>query len=318
MFIFSKGMVALERYNAVFEGGGIRGIGIIGALKFLHKCDIHWENVAGTSVGAIVASLVSAGYNAQEMQNILTRLNYEEFLDDGNLRRVPLIGKHLSVLKEKGIYSGEYFENWIRELLMKKGVVRFEDISCNGESRLKIIASDITLKRKLLLPDDLIYYGINPMKFEIAKAVRMSISIPFYFKPVKFKYGNKVSYIVDGAVCCNYPLRIFDDKNKYQYPTIGFKFVNSDLSLTSQGKTDAVSFLMDITSTMATVSNDQILTEEDKERTIFIPTNGINATDFSISIKKSIELFKTGYKAASAYWDKSIKEKLTVNEDSTA
>jgi NTE family protein len=296
----------------VFEGGGVRGIGIIGALKFFHKCNISWKNLAGTSVGAIIASLLAAGYTPQEMQDILFNINYQDFLDNENLHRVPLIGKHLSILKEKGIYSGEYFENWIKDLLKEKRIVTFKDVSRNGNSRLKIMATDITLKRKLVLPDDLTHYGLDPMQFEIGKAIRMSISIPFYFKPVKFKYGNQVSYIVDGAVCCNYPLRIFDDKTNCSHPTLGFKFLNSNLSLTSQGKTDAMSFLIDITSTMATVSQDQILTKEDEERTIFIPTNGVESTDFAISRKQSIQLFKTGYRAAALYWNNSIKNDITA------
>lgn len=296
--------MALQTYNAVFEGGGIRGIGIIGALKFLHKCGIHWENISGTSVGAVIASLVAAGYNAQELQNIMSELNYDDFLDKGSLYRVPFVGKQLSVLKEKGVYSGEYFESWIREILKQKGVAKFKDVSDNGVSRLKVVASDITLNRMLVLPDDLVNYGVDPMDFDIAKAVRMSISIPFYFKPVKFSYKDKVSYIVDGAVCCNYPLQIFDDKSKYKYPTIGFKFLKSYSSYTSKGKTDAMSFLMDIASTMSAVSNDQILSQEDIERTIFIPTYGVEATDFDISRQKSIKLFKAGYKAATAFWNR--------------
>jgi NTE family protein len=305
-------MEIIERYNAVFEGGGIRGIGILGALKFFHKCNISWKNLAGTSVGAIIASLLAAGYTPQEMQDILFNINYQNFLDNENLHRVPLIGKHLSILKEKGMYSGEYFENWIKNLLKEKRIVTFKDVSCNGNSRLKIMATDITLKRKLVLPDDLINYGLDPMRFEIGKAIRMSISIPFYFKPVKFEYGNQVSYIVDGAVCCNYPLRIFDDKTNYSHPTLGFKFLNSNLSLTSQGKTDAMSFLIDITSTMATVSQDQILTKKDEERTIFIPTNGVESTDFAISKKQSVQLFKAGYRAAALYWNNSIKNDITA------
>lgn len=309
--------MALQRYNAVFEGGGIRGIGIIGALKFLHKCDIHWENVSGTSVGAIIASLVSAGYNVQELQNIMSELNYDDFLDKDSLHRVPFVGKPLSVLKEKGIYSGEYFESWIRKLLKQKGVVKFKDVSDNGVSRLKIIASDITFNRRLVLPDDLVNYGMDAMDFDIARAIRMSISIPFYFKPVKFSCNDKVSYIVDGAVCCNYPLKIFDDKIKYKYPTIGFKFLKSYSSFTSKGKIDAMSFLMDIASTMSAASNDQILSQYDIERTIFIPTYGVEATDFDISRQKSIKLFKAGYKAATVFWNRKIREESMQGENST-
>ena len=77
-------MDTIQRYNAVFEGGGIRGIGIIGALKFLHKCNIEWENFAGTSVGAIIAALLAANYTPQEMQDILSEINYLDFLDNEN------------------------------------------------------------------------------------------------------------------------------------------------------------------------------------------------------------------------------------------
>ncbi len=37
------------------------------------------------------------------------------------------------------------------------------------------------------------------MEFNIAKAVRMSISLPFYFNPVILKNGKEASYIVDGG-----------------------------------------------------------------------------------------------------------------------
>lgn len=67
------------RADAVFEGGGVKGIGLVGALAVAEERGYRWVNVAGTSAGAIVASLVAAGYGAGEMKEILQELDYRRF-----------------------------------------------------------------------------------------------------------------------------------------------------------------------------------------------------------------------------------------------
>ena len=51
----------------IFEGGGVRGYAHIGALRAIERRGIGFEAVAGTSIGAIVAALVAAGYNADDL-----------------------------------------------------------------------------------------------------------------------------------------------------------------------------------------------------------------------------------------------------------
>jgi len=46
--------------DAVFEGGGVKGIGLVGAVAVAEEKGYHWVNVAGTSAGAIVAALLAA------------------------------------------------------------------------------------------------------------------------------------------------------------------------------------------------------------------------------------------------------------------
>ena len=83
----------------------------------------------------------------------------------------------------------------------------------------------------LILPDDISRYGIDPMEFEIAKAVRMSISIPLYFKPIKFSYENGCSFIVDGGILSNFPIWIFDVEGIPRWPTFGLKLVGNSSSI---------------------------------------------------------------------------------------
>lgn len=292
--------------DAVFEGGGMRGIGIVGALSYLENKGYQWQRVAGTSSGAVIAALLAAGYTSHDMKKIIIEMDFRDFLDKSGLQRLPLLGKAFGFLVEKGIYSGEYVEYWISKLLKAKGVRKFKDVSANGESKLKIIASDVTRRKILVLPDDLPEYGIDPMKFSIAKAIRMSISIPFYFKPVEFVHGYGISYVVDGAVCCNFPINIFDINGTPRWPTIGFKFDSPEISNTKQGKTDPISFLFDIANTISAEKNREWLKDENLVRTILIPTTEVEPTDFNLSKRRSLKLFKSGYKSAAKFhetWD---------------
>lgn len=85
-------------------------------------------------------------------------------------------------------------------------MVTFSDLP---RGRLTVIASDITNGRIVVLPDDLELYGISPDSFEVAKAVRMSCSIPYFFDPVMLRLNGEAArrksfaeqfvYMVDGG-----------------------------------------------------------------------------------------------------------------------
>ena len=170
--------------DLVCKGGGVKGIALVGALLYFEECGYIWKKVAGTSVGAIVASLVAVGYTAKEIYDIMLKIDYHKFADKNTLQSIPLIGPPTSLFYSKGIHAGDYVESFLSEKFEQKGKKYFKDIYENGESKLKVIASDVTRHKLIVLPDDLVDYNINPMEFEIAKAVRMSLSIPFFFEPV--------------------------------------------------------------------------------------------------------------------------------------
>ena len=46
-----------KKYDAVFEGGGVKGVALIGALERLEEEGIEFGRAAGTSAGAIAAAL---------------------------------------------------------------------------------------------------------------------------------------------------------------------------------------------------------------------------------------------------------------------
>jgi len=70
--------------NLVFEGGGVKGIAYVGALEVLKSKGIlqNINRVGGTSAGAINALLLGLNYSPTETKNILSKLNFKNFLDD--------------------------------------------------------------------------------------------------------------------------------------------------------------------------------------------------------------------------------------------
>lgn len=305
--------------DAVFEGGGVRGIGHVGAANALQKAGYSFENLAGSSCGAIVAGLLAVGYKTTELKHILKSLDYTKFETPTKLHRIGTPGKIINIILNYGIYSSSYFEEWFAKLLTKKGKTTFGDLKANHPSqekykyKLQVTASDLTTQQLLTLPQDLVLFGIDPDSFPIAKAVRMSMSIPGFYMPYVLKDTLGVPhYIVDGGMLSNYPIWMLDDgTSNPPFPTFGFKFYDdsegSDPS-TAQKSTNIITYSQSIISTLISAVDNQHISESkgDLQRSILIPItinqNGkkikIKSTDFSITKEESEAIFQNGYTAA--------------------
>ena len=152
--------------------------------------------------------------------------------------------------------------------------------------KLHIIATDITRGKMLILPEDIEEFGINPDDLEVSLAIRMSISIPYFFQPVTLnnRTTNKRSLIVDGGVLSNYPVWIFDNDIPH-WPTIGFK-LGGNKELREHKITNILNFTSSIIETMLEAQDDIHIREMDFLRTVKIDTLDIKTTDFNISSKK--------------------------------
>jgi len=301
----------IKKADAVFEGGGVKGIGLVGAVAVTEEKGYRFENVAGTSAGAIVAALLAAGYKAGKLKEIIENLDYDDFKDKGILDKIPVIGFALSLGFEKGIYEGDFFEEWLRELLLKATppVRTFKDLRTGDQDpqyryKLQVIAADITRGMMLVLPRDIEDYGIEPDDLDVALAVRMSMSIPFFFEPVilKDKHGLDC-YIVDGGVLSNFPVWLFDDKTADPpWPTFGYKLVEPD-----SGKPNRINgpitLFAALFNTMMDAHDARYIEDADFVRTIPIPTLGVRTTEFDLSRKRSDNLYESGRGAAEKFFD---------------
>jgi NTE family protein len=305
--------------DAVFEGGGVKGIGLVGAVAATEELHYEFCNVAGTSAGAIVAALVAAGYRAQELRDIMQSLDYAKFKDEGLLDRIPVFGKVLSLGLEKGIYEGAYLEQWLRATLAAKRKHTFKDLiieeykdSPKYRYKLQVIAADISRGKMLVLPGDIKDYGIDPDDLDVARAVRMSMSIPFFFEPVTLPLGGSgpLCYIVDGGVLSNFPVHLFDDGTPDPpWPTFGYMLAEtSDIlgSDVSHQVSGPFSLLASLFLTMMEAHDRIYISNGAFARTIMIPTLGVKTTDFDIAPQRAEALYRSGLDAGQEFfrtWD---------------
>lgn len=300
-----------KKIDAVFEGGGVKGIGLIGAVAVTEGEGYQFENVAGTSAGAIVAALIAAGYKAVELREIMEELDYNEFKDEGLVDKIPVLGVALSLGFEKGIYEGDSFEEWLKEKLAEasKPIHTFGDLVMEEYDdpkyhyKLQVIAADISRGKMLVLPHDIVDYGTNPDDLEVAHAVRMSMSIPFFYEPVVLNDNSENKcYIVDGGILSNYPVWLFDDESDDPpWPTLGFKLVEPE-----SGKPHTINgpitLFAAMFSTMMEAHDGRYIEDNNFARTISIPTLGVQTTEFDLSPEKSDALYQAGVKAGEEFF----------------
>ena len=210
--------------NLVLEGGGIRGIAYCGAIQELEQRGLLRDirRVGGTSAGAIQAALLSVGYSAAELTDLVSEIKIQSFNDGqyifvGGTRR--LVGRF-------GWYRGDVFRKWIADRIALKtglGDLTFGQLheltsqdSCFKD--LYVTATNLTQQKTVVFS-----YESYP-NLTVADAVRASMSIPLYYCAVFMDSTGQfykkpprqmaVDVLVDGGLLMNYPIGLFD-QNRY-------------------------------------------------------------------------------------------------------
>ena len=154
----------------VLSGGSVRGLSYIGLLKVFEEEKIPIDYVAGTSIGAVIGAFYCAGMHAKEMESLVSKTKWEDFMD--------------FTCQYDGLIDGKKIEGFIRDNLAIKS---FEKLY----TPFAAIAVDVNTGEEIIF-----------RKGDVAEAVRASISIPGVFTPVKI--GHRT--LVDGSIIDPVPI----------------------------------------------------------------------------------------------------------------
>ncbi len=310
----------MPRADLVLEGGGVKGIGLVGAISVLMERGYIFQRVAGTSAGSIVGALVAAGFTADELVATVKSVDYPSF-EDGTPWDDMFVGKAIHLFTHEGVYHGDHLRSWLSDQLASKGKATFASIPYTDPDgrtlpagkayKLVVNASDITQGRLCQFPWDYEeHYGLDPESALVADAVRSSMSIPLFYRPVKLQTAHgDTSWIVDGGMLSNFPVSLFDAPPGVtpRWPTFGIRLTADPSVATSADANnvrDLPSMLKAMLSTMTGFYDRMHINQPDVvARTIFVETGAVSSTDFHLSAADRDMLFESGRAAALKFLD---------------
>jgi len=275
----------------VFEGGGIKGISLAGAAAAVLDSGYRFERVAGTSAGALTASLIAADYTADEMRRQVAKIDWPSLLDGVPGINIPVIGKHIAFLRGGGLYHGAALQRTWGRLLAEKGIHTFGDLPAG---KLRIVAVDLTHERGVVLPDGLEEYGIDASKFPIARAVRMSSSVPFVFKPVELqnRFTGDISLMADGALGSKFPVELVDQRS--ETPVFGFRPVDTEDVHRHNDIRGPASLAGAVMTTGMSARETLPRGRFESVLQILVPSRR-DSLDFNLNRREALEMFDEGY-----------------------
>ncbi len=273
--------------NLAFKGGGVLGTAYAGAFTVLEELGItkQLQKVAGTSAGAIMATLVALKYSAQEITHIINKTDFKQFLDKKNIFREFTC---------YGLYAGDAFLQWIEAYIQEKTgkhEATFEDLMIADFLDLHVFACDLDTG-----DIERFCYDLTP-EVKVCEAVRASMSIPGFFEAFKITRGDG-HLLVDGGTVFNYPLTAFDEPCDCPNPeTLGLylsdvskKRPSADIQYDHPGAYLKALFNAALNAQDVSVKNNP----EMLKRTIIIDDLGISAENFDIPPDEKIALFNSG------------------------
>ena len=284
------------KYTCLFGGGAIRGLAYVGTIRAVEELGVEYDIIGGSSVGSIFATLLACGYKSYELENLFMKVNFELFKDI-----------HLGFGKGIALSKGEIFVDWLNELIIKK-----LNISKKEKLTFKELEQDlviITTNLKAFKTQE--FSKFETPDFEIAKAIRISSSMPGLMPPFKYNDAN----LVDGDLQKASPMwKLTETLDNSESRILEFR-------LEGDCKNEAkspISFINTIYSCVTDVATDfvtEIYGANDRYDCIRINTGGIFFADFNLNRESRRNLINSGYEQTMKYFKETLPQKKTILEN---
>ena len=197
------------KIGLVLGGGGARGSAHIGVIRVLEEMNVPVDFVGGTSIGSLVGAFVAAGMTADELEQMMLGLDWDDlFVDDTAREDQPFRRKRDDNLVLFGPKLGIGRDS----RLISTGAIAGQKISFLFERmiRERVQGSDFDLlpiPYRAVAADVITGQQVVFSEGDLAVAMRSSMSVPGVFDPVRM--GKHL--LVDGGIVNNVPVDVVRD-----------------------------------------------------------------------------------------------------------
>ena len=281
--------------HVILSGGGIKGITMLGVMHYLSKRKIInfdcVSSIAGSSVGALIGSLISIGYSPYQLYHEYKVMNFGSLLE-------PNIS---NLFKYYGLDTGYKLVAYIHKMFKGRGLnenITFQQHFETTGIHLILTGTNVNLRKTE-------YFDyVHTPNTKVSDAIRISLSFPFYFTSPKFKE----CYYVDGGVLDNFPIHLFHNAPSHEILAIKIKKVRDQTLSTSPVNIPQINdfetwlyslvccFLEEIEYLKATTNHTTYF-----HSTIFVEETEVAIMDLNISEERYEKLFQKGIETAKEY-----------------
>ncbi|WP_210513979.1 patatin-like phospholipase family protein [Hymenobacter terricola] len=196
-----------QKVGLVLSGGGAKGLAHVGVLRQLEKNHIPIDYIVGTSMGAVIGGMYSAGYSPDEIEQIVVSPEFQRWTSGK-----PLESKTFNFLTAEpspsALRLGIAIDSTLKARISTNLV---NDLNLNlALARLLAPASassnynfdNLFVPFRCMASEVFTRQVVEQSKGSLSDAIRNSMSFPLAFRPIRNLDGK---YYYDGAVYDNFP-----------------------------------------------------------------------------------------------------------------
>ncbi|RLD78051.1 MAG: hypothetical protein DRJ15_12315 [Bacteroidetes bacterium] len=215
LLVMLAGQAMPQRVALVLSGGGAKGISHVGVLKALEEYEIPIDYIVGTSMGAVVGGLYASGYSPDSIATILTSDKFQRWSSgliedkytyyfkqrDSDASWIAIkfdyddVARKIKPQVNLNLVPPYEMDFDLLELYAGASAVCDYDFN-NLFIPFRCVAADIASNKAVILD-----------KGQLGTAVRGSMTLPFYFKPIEV--DGKLLF--DGGMYNNFPSDVADE-----------------------------------------------------------------------------------------------------------
>jgi NTE family protein len=202
--------VQAQKVGLVLSGGGAKGLAHVGVLKQLEANGIPVDYIIGTSMGAIIGAMYSAGYSPREIEQIVLSPQFQYWASGKQLQDKTfnyLTAEPDPSALRLGVaidstFRAQVSPTLVNDLNLNLALARLlaPAGAQSGYDFNKLFVPFRCIAAEVFTRTEVVQKSGN-----LADAVRNSMTFPLAFRPIRNPDGR---YLFDGAVFNNFPVDV--------------------------------------------------------------------------------------------------------------
>ena len=271
----------------------------IGVVRALKELGVGLGTLAGSSVGAIVASALAVGYSDAELEKIFLSVDFELFKD-------------INFSKALALSKGDIFLEWMREVIETK----FYGVTYSKGKNKPVTFADID-KDFVIITTDLTNFcckefsRLTTPDFEVAEAVRISACMPGLMRAVEVDDAT----LVDGDLQKSWPMwKLCDTLSNLEENILEVRLEGTPCG----DLTNPISFINSVYSCITSIASEFVVNlyeRDEKHDCLVVNTGDVVIVNFQMKEPERKALIEDGYRQTLEYFKYILPKKKAHHLD---